>query len=71
VTEKIPFPDRVISGIIGRGGANIREVIQQSGARVNVSQKDAPDRVAGERTVIITGTQEQVPRGGGGRENES
>jgi len=62
VTEKMNFPDRVISGIIGRGGANIRDVIQRSGAKVNVSQKNAPDRVPGERTVTITGTTEQVGR---------
>lgn len=62
VTEKMTFVDRIISGIIGRGGANIRDIIARSGARVNVSQKDAPDRVPGERTVIIVGTAEQVSR---------
>lgn len=60
VTDRMAFSDRIISGIIGRGGANIRDVIARSGARVNVSQKDAPDRVPGERTVTIVGSADQV-----------
>lgn len=46
--------------VIGRGGANVAEIRQLTGAKVNVSENvfGAPDRV-----VTITGTPEQVARG--------
>ena len=48
----IKVADRIISGIIGKGGSVIREIAARSGATVRVSQKEAMT-AAGERTVMI------------------
>jgi len=58
-SAQMPLPDRMISGIIGKGGVIIREIIARSGAEVKVSQKD-PNNVGGDRIVSITGPAESV-----------
>jgi len=57
--ETISLPDRLIAGIIGKGGSIIREIAARSGASVRVSQKDTIT-AAGERNVMIEGTPQQV-----------
>ena len=54
VTHQLPLPDKIVSGIIGKGGLVIKDIIHRSGAEIKVSQKD-PNNVGGERVVSITG----------------
>jgi len=58
-TATIPLADRLIAGIIGKGGSIIRDISSRSGATVRVSQKQTMnDR--GERDVIMEGGPQQV-----------
>ena len=49
----------MISGIIGKGGATIKDLTARSGATIKISQKD-DITASGERTVTVTGTSEAV-----------
>lgn len=44
----------MVSGIIGKGGSVIKDIISRSGAEVKVSQKD-PNNLGADRVVSITG----------------
>jgi len=59
ITHQLPLPDKIISGIIGKGGLVIKEIISRSGADVKISQKE-PGSQGGERVVSITGAPESV-----------
>jgi len=59
ITHQLPLPDKMVSGIIGKGGLIIKEIISRSGAEVKISQKD-PNNVGGERVVTIVGTPDSV-----------
>ena len=52
--------DKMVAGLIGRGGSIIKDLIARSGAMIKISQKDDPNNEYGERTATITGTQPQV-----------
>ena len=54
VEERMPLPDKIVSGIIGKGGSVIKEIIQRSGALIKVSQKTT-ENYNGERIVSISG----------------
>merc|ERR1712168_1205784 len=56
---KIVVPNSTAGMIIGKGGTAIKSISEQTGARIQISQKDA-DSVAGERVVCVSGTEEQV-----------
>ncbi|XP_020896994.1 RNA-binding protein Nova-1 [Exaiptasia diaphana] len=56
---KIVVPNSTAGMIIGKGGSAIKSYSEQTGARIQISQKDA-DSVAGERIVNVSGTEEQV-----------
>jgi len=59
VRHELPLPDKIVSGIIGKGGTVIKEIQTRSGAKVQVSQK-SNDKLNGDRVVTISGTTEQV-----------
>jgi len=59
ISHVLPLPDKIISGIIGKGGSVIREIASRSGAQVRVSQKDTIT-AAGERNVMIEGRPDAV-----------
>jgi len=54
ISSQLLLPDKMISGIIGKGGSIIREIAARSGAQVRVSQKDTIN-AAGERIVMMEG----------------
>lgn len=56
---KIVVPNSTAGMIIGKGGAVIKSYSEQTGARIQISQKDA-ESVAGERIVCVSGSEEQV-----------
>ena len=56
---KIVVPNSTAGLIIGKSGATIKYIGDQTGARIQVSQKNA-ETVPGERVIGITGTLEQV-----------
>ena len=56
---KIVVPNSTAGLIIGKGGSTIKYIGDQTGARIQVSQKNA-ETVPGERVIGITGTLEQV-----------
>ena len=56
---KIVVPNSTAGLIIGKSGSTIKCIGDQTGARIQVSQKNA-EAVPGERVIGITGTQEQV-----------
>lgn len=56
---KIVVPNSTAGMIIGKGGAVIKSYSEQTGARIQISQKDA-ESVAGERIVCVSGTEDQV-----------
>jgi RNA-binding protein Nova len=56
---KIVVPNSTAGMIIGKAGSAIKSISEQTGARIQISQKDA-DSVAGERVVCVSGTEEQV-----------
>ena len=58
ITHQLPLPDKIVSGIIGKGGQVIKEIIHRSGAEVKISQKDPAN--PGERVVSITGAPDSV-----------
>ena len=57
---EIKVPQYAVGAIIGAKGANIREIQEDSGARLNM--KDGEPRTSDERTVIVRGTAEQAQR---------
>ena len=57
---EIKVPHYAVGAIIGAKGANIREIQEDSGARLNM--KDGEPRTSDERTVIVRGTAEQAQR---------
>jgi len=59
ITHQMPLPDKLVSGIIGKGGVVIKEIIGRSGAEVKVSQKDASNQ-GGDRVISIIGAPESV-----------
>merc|ERR1712087_50933 len=59
VRHELPLPDKIVSGIIGKGGTVINEIQTRSGAKVQVSQKSG-DKLNGDRVVTISGTADQV-----------
>uniref|UniRef100_A0A7S3ATV9 K Homology domain-containing protein n=1 Tax=Haptolina ericina TaxID=156174 RepID=A0A7S3ATV9_9EUKA len=59
ITQQMPLPDKIVSGIIGKGGIVIKEIINRSGAEVKISQKDSGNQ-GSERIVSITGAPESV-----------
>ncbi|EDO35692.1 predicted protein [Nematostella vectensis] len=56
---KIIVPNSTAGMIIGKAGSAIKSISEQTGARIQISQKDA-ESVAGERIVCVGGSQEQV-----------
>eukprot|EP01138_Halocafeteria_seosinensis_P015102 gb/GECG01015415.1/.p1 GENE.gb/GECG01015415.1/~~gb/GECG01015415.1/.p1 ORF type:complete len:639 (+),score=107.49 gb/GECG01015415.1/:1-1917(+) len=61
-TEQLQVPNTCVGTIIGRGGETIRGMQQRSGANIQL-QRDAETPVgATERTVTISGQQEQVEK---------
>ncbi|XP_031566690.1 RNA-binding protein Nova-1-like isoform X2 [Actinia tenebrosa] len=56
---KIVVPNSTAGMIIGKGGTAIKSISEQTGARIQISQKDA-DSVAGERVVCVSGEEDQV-----------
>ncbi|XP_078351966.1 RNA-binding protein Nova-1-like isoform X2 [Oculina patagonica] len=56
---KIVVPNSTAGLIIGKSGATIKYIGDQTGARIQVSQKNA-ETVPGERVIGITGSLEQV-----------
>lgn len=59
-TEKLAVPNTCVGTIIGKGGETIRSLQQRSGAHIQL-QRDAETPVgATERTVTISGSQENV-----------
>jgi len=59
VTSNLPVADKTVSGLIGKGGTVIKDIINRSGAEVKFSQKD-PNNVGADRIVTITGSAESV-----------
>jgi len=55
---KIVVPNSTAGMIIGKSGSTIRDIGEKSGARIQISQKDA-ENFAGERVISVSGTQEQ------------
>lgn len=59
VKQEVLLSGRVVSGIIGKGGIVIKEMVQRSGAKIHVSPREAENHL-GERTVEVSGGAEQV-----------
>ena len=57
---KIPVPNSAAGGIIGKAGATIKALSEESGARVQLSQKDEMHPELNERLCSISGALEQV-----------
>jgi polyribonucleotide nucleotidyltransferase len=53
-------PNRTAGAIIGKGGANIREISTTSGARVDVQRRDQHEAHAQERLVTVKGSPSQA-----------
>lgn len=56
---KIVVPNSTAGMIIGKAGTAIKSISENTGARIQISQKDA-DSVAGERVVCVSGAEDQV-----------
>jgi len=59
ITENVPIEKRMVGRIIGRGGAQIRQLTNDSGAKIQIDQNvpgDAP------RLVAISGTQAEIDK---------
>lgn len=56
---KIVVPNSTAGLVIGKSGATIKYISDQTGARIQVSQKNA-ETVPGERVIGVTGSLEQV-----------
>jgi len=59
-SESMAMPDKMVSGLIGKGGAVIRELMARSGALIQVSQKGEGGGGGAERTVTMMGSAEAV-----------
>jgi hypothetical protein len=59
VKQELSLQGRVVSGIIGKGGIVIKEIVSRSGAKIHVSPREAENHL-GERVVEVTGSAEQV-----------
>jgi len=60
VTYTIQVPDAAVSSILGRGGVVIKELMQQSGAQIKISQKGEYAPGTSNRIVSITGSQQSA-----------
>jgi polyribonucleotide nucleotidyltransferase len=58
VTLRLLLPNNMVGSIIGKGGATIKEITQQSGARIHINHND--DATMVERLVAVLGTYEQA-----------
>ena len=56
---KVIVPNSTAGMIIGKGGVTIKSINEQTGARLQITQKDA-ENVAGERVIAVSGNLEQV-----------
>lgn len=56
---KIVVPNSTAGMIIGKGGVMVKSINEQSGAKVQITQKNA-ENVQGERVISVSGTLEQV-----------
>lgn len=59
-TIEVKVPRTVVGLVIGKGGANIKKIQKESGARLNF--KDDEDEESPERTAIIRGEREKVKK---------
>ena len=57
ITTEMEVPSRKIGFVIGRGGETIRNIQNQSGARVSVSQDQ---RTGPTRVVVISGSADSI-----------
>lgn len=64
-TKIIQVPIAAIGGIIGRGGSLIKQLIQESGARIQIQQKHEVPPNAPSRAVTVTGNPANVARAEG------
>jgi len=53
-------PDAAVAAILGRGGVVIKEMMQQSGAQIKLSQKGEYAPGTTNRIVTISGTQQSA-----------
>lgn len=60
VTLQLPVHDAMIGAILGRGGSRLNELQQISGARISISQRGEFIPGTQNRTVTITGSQQQA-----------
>ena len=58
-TMKLVIPNSTAGMIIGKAGATVKAINEQTGAKVQITQKTA-ENVPGERVVSVTGMLEQV-----------
>ena len=58
VSETLSLPDKMVSGLIGKGGLVIKDLMARSGAQIQVSQKG--ETQGGERVVTMTGVPNAV-----------
>tara|TARA_B110001452_G_scaffold22465_1_gene17965 strand:- start:130 stop:819 length:690 start_codon:yes stop_codon:yes gene_type:complete len=58
VSETLTLPDKMVSGLIGKGGLVIKELMARSGAQIQVSQKG--ETQGGERVVTMSGAPDAV-----------
>ena len=56
---KFIVPNSTAGMIIGKGGVTIKSINEQTGARLQITQKDA-ENVAGERIIAVSGNLDQV-----------
>jgi len=59
-SETMAMPDKMVSGLIGKGGAVIRELMARSGAQIQVSQKGEGGESGADRTVTMVGSADAV-----------
>ncbi len=60
VVYTLQVPDHVVPAILGRGGAVIKEFMDQSGANIKISQKGEYAPGTSNRMITITGNQQQA-----------
>ena len=58
VSEALTLPDKKVSGLIGKGGGVIKELMARSGAMIQVSQKGESQN--GDRVVTMSGSADAV-----------
>jgi heterogeneous nuclear ribonucleoprotein K len=56
-TVQVSVPNSFMGAIMGRGGARIRSIREESGAEIRVYE---PDKSGGDRIIDITGTPQQI-----------